>query len=63
MDPTIQTTIVHLKESTRLGHIDQNHFLVSSLNSGIYVPRSGRNIDNHTGMNPQEPIFFYAYTI
>ena len=26
------------------------------LNSGIDVPRSGRNIDNCTGMNPQGPI-------
>ena len=38
------------------GHSDQNHLPIGSLNSGIDVPRSGRNIDNPTGMNPQGPI-------
>ena len=38
------------------GHNDRNHFPIGSLNSGIDVPRSGRNIDNRTSMKPQEPI-------
>ena len=53
MDPSIQPTIFHLKKVTGPGHSYRNHFLFGSLNRGIDVPRSGRNIDNCTGMNPQ----------
>ena len=52
MDPTIQATMFHLNQATGPGHSDQNHLPISSLNSGIGVTRSGRNIDNCTGMNP-----------
>ena len=38
---------------TELEHSELNHFPIMSLDSGIDVPRSGRNIDNHTVMNPQ----------
>ena len=55
-DPTIQTTIVHLNQWTELWHSGQNHLPTGSFNSVIYVFRSGRNIDNHTGINPQGPI-------
>ena len=55
-DPTIQPTIVHFNQATVPGHSDWNHFLLSSLYSGTDVLRSGRNIDNCTGMNPQVPI-------
>ena len=56
MDPTIQPTIVHLNQATGPGHSDQNHFPIRILNSGIDIPRSGRNIDNLFGMNLQVPI-------
>ena len=56
MDSTIQPTIVQLNWATATGHIDQNHSLLGTLDSGTDVPRSGRNIDNHTEMNPQGPI-------
>ena len=36
-----------------MGHNDQNHFPIGSFNSGIDDPRSVRNIDNRTVMNPQ----------
>ena len=55
-DPTIQPTIIHFKQVTGPGHSDPNHFPIKSLNIGTDVPRSGRNIDNHTRMNPQGPI-------
>ena len=55
-DPTIQQTTVHLKKGTGLGNSDRNHLPKGSLNSGIYVTRSGRNIYNNTGMNPQGQI-------
>ena len=55
-DPTIQPTIFHPKQATRLGRSDRNHFPIGSLNSVIDVPRSGQNIDNHTRMNPQVTI-------
>ena len=51
-NPTIQPTIFHFKQSTKQGNSDWNHSPIGSLNSGIDVPRSGRNIDNRTGMNP-----------
>ena len=54
--PTIQPTIAHLNQETRPLHNDQNHFPIGSLNSCIDVPRSRRNIDNRTRMNPQLPI-------
>ena len=38
-----------------MGHNDQNHFPIGSFNSGIDDPRSVRNIDNRTVMNPQGP--------
>ena len=56
MDPSIQPTIFHLKEVTVPVHSDQNHPPIGSLNSDIGVPRSGRNIDNGTEMNPKVPI-------
>ena len=55
-DPTIQPTIVHIDQATKRVQSDQNHFPIGILNSGIGVPIYGRNIDNHTGMNPQGPI-------
>ena len=55
-DITIQPTIAHLKQAAVTGLIDQNHFLIGSLNSGIDVPRSDRNFYNSTGMNPHGPI-------
>ena len=55
-DPTIQPIIVHLKKVTGPEHNERNHFPIGSLNSGIDVPRSGRNIDNRTGLKPQGPI-------
>ena len=55
-DPTSQPTIVHLKQATGPGHNERNHFPIRIFNSGIDVPRSGRNIDNHTGMKPKGPI-------
>ena len=51
-DTTTQPTIFHLKKSNGLGHIEPNPFPIGSLNSGIDVPISGRNIDNRTGMKP-----------
>ena len=55
-DPTTQPTIFHLKQSTLTRHSDRNHFPIGILDSGIHVPRSGWNIYNRTGMNPQRPI-------
>ena len=55
-DTTIQPTIVHLRKSTGPGQSDRNHFPIGSLNSGIDVTISGRNIDNRTGMKPQGTI-------
>ena len=56
MEPTIQPTIIHLKQANGTRHGERNHLPIGILNSGIDVPRSGRNIDNHIGMNPQGPI-------
>ena len=55
-DPNIQPTTVHCKQATVLGHSDQYHTPLWSLDSGTDVPRSGRNIDNRTSMNPEGPI-------
>ena len=55
-DPTIQPTIVHFNQSTVPVHRDRNHSTFGSLDSSTDVPRSRRNIDNRTGMNPQGPI-------
>ena len=55
-DPNIQPTIVHFKQATIPGGSDWNHLPIGSFNIGIYVPISGRNIDNRTKMNPQGPI-------
>ena len=52
-DPTIKKTTVHLNKATGPGRSDRNHFPIGSLNSGITITRSGRNIYNNTGMNPQ----------
>ena len=54
--PNIQPTIFHTKKMTRTGKSDRKYFPIGNLNSGIDVPRSGRNIDNRTGINPQGPI-------
>ena len=51
-DPIIQPTIVHLKQSNVPGNSDQKYFPIGSLNSGMDVPRSAQNIDNHTEMKP-----------
>ena len=53
MDPTIQKNIIQFNQTTWPRQINQNHFPIISLNSSIGVTRSGQNIDNHTGMNPQ----------
>ena len=55
-DPIIQTTIVQFNQATLPGHNYRNHFPILSLNSGINVPISGRNIDNPTEMKLQGPI-------
>ena len=54
--PTIQPTIIHLNQATRMGHSERNHFLIGSFNSGIGVPRSRCTIDNHSRMNQQVSI-------
>ena len=36
-DHTFQPTTVHLKQTTRMGHNDQNHFPIGSFNSGIDI--------------------------
>ena len=53
---TNQPTIVDLNQSTTPEKIDQKQFLIVCLNSDIDVTRSGRNIDNRAGMNPQGSI-------
>ena len=52
MYPTIKSIISCFKQSNGPVHCDQNYDPLRSLNSGIDVPISGRNIDNRTGMNP-----------
>ena len=54
--PTIQLATAQFNQVTATGHSDQKHFPIGILNSGIDVPKYGRNIDNHTDINPQEPI-------
>ena len=56
MEPTSQKTILYLNHATRLVQNDRNHLPIGSLNIGIDVLRSGRNIYNHTWMKPQGPI-------
>ena len=56
MDPIIQPTLLQFNQATGLGHSDRNQFPLGSLDSGTYVSRSGRNINNRTGMNSQGPI-------
>ena len=48
--------MVHSNQLTVPGNSDREYFPLVSLDSGTAVPRSGRNIDNRTGMNPQVPI-------
>ena len=55
-DPNIQPTIVYLNQATLMVHSYWNHFSLGSLDSVTDVPRSGRNIDNRTWINPQGPI-------
>ena len=55
-DPTIQPTTAHCNQAAGLGHSDKNHFPLVILDSGTDVPKSGWNIDNRTGINPQGPI-------
>ena len=55
-EPTIQPTIVHLKQATGTGNSDWNHFPIMSLNSGINVLGYGRNIHNLTEMKPHVTI-------
>ena len=52
----IQTTIIHSKQATSLVHIDWYHFHLRILDSDTGVPRSGCNIYNRIGINPQGPI-------
>ena len=54
-DPTIRTTVVHSNQATRPGHSYKDYVLLGSLDSGTDVPRSSRNIDKRTWMNPQGP--------
>ena len=54
--PTIQQTIVQSKKATGPGQSDWEYFPLTSLDSGTDVPRSGNNIHNRTGMNPQGSI-------
>ena len=55
-DPAIQKITVWSNLETEPGHSDWEYFPLESLESGTDVPRSGRNIDNRTGMNSQVPI-------
>ena len=55
-DPTIEPTIYRFNQATRLGHSDQNNYPLGSLDSDTDLSRSGRNIDNRTGMNPHGTI-------
>ena len=55
-DPTSQTTIAHINQVTVPGHNNWNNFPIGSLNGGIDVPRSGRNVDNRNGIILQVPI-------
>ena len=56
LEPTIQPTIVLIKQATGPGHSDRNHFPIRILNSAIDVPRYRQNIYNRTGMKPKGPI-------
>ena len=53
----IKPTIFHSNRTTGWGKIDRESPL-RSFNSGtdVLTGRSGRNIDNHTGVNPQRTI-------
>ena len=53
--PTIQTTIPQSNQVTRWGHSDWE-FPLGILKSGTDVKSGifGRNINNHTGVNPQD---------
>ena len=55
-DHTIKPTIVHFNQYTGPGNSDWDLYPLGSLDSGTDVTRSGRNIDNRTGMNPKGPI-------
>ena len=55
-DPTIQLTIVHFNQLSTPGHIAWYNSPLGSLDSITGDPRSRRNIDNRTEMNPQGPI-------
>ena len=52
-ESTIQPTIIHSNQSTIPGHSDRYYSPLGILDIGTGVPRSGRNIDNRTGVNPQ----------
>ena len=54
--PHYSTDHSPLQARTGPVHSGWNHFPIRSLNSGIDVPRSVRNIYNRTGVNPQGPI-------
>ena len=55
-ESTIQPIIVHSNQETVLLQSDWGYFSLGSLDSGTDAPRSMRNIDNLTGMDPQAPI-------
>ena len=57
-EPTIQPTIVHYNQATVTGHSDWEYLPLRILDSGTDVRSrgSGKNIDNHAGVNPQGPI-------
>ena len=54
--PTIQTTIPQSNQVTRWGHSDWEFPPLGILKSGTDVKSGifGRNINNHTGVNPQD---------
>ena len=52
-DPTIQPTSIHFNQSTLPGHSDCDHLPLGNFYSGTDVLRSGRNVDNQTGMKQQ----------
>ena len=52
IDPNIQTTIVHSNQVIGPGHSYREYLPLEVVYSGTDIPRSGKNIDNRTRMNP-----------
>ena len=52
----IQPNMVYFQQATRLVHSDRKQLPIRRFNSCIDIYRSGRNIDNRTGINLWGPI-------